>query len=171
MSARVVYGACAECAWGKVAGCWRCGSRVTDEPEDVNGFLRRISGGQPVEAVSDVRVNSEPRPDLEAELAQAARLYGSAANSLPRVPMPAEACTELGADARPPRLSLWRWLQVFVLEHELTALIDERARYERLGFVGPVYELNSLRQQRQLMSRIRVLKGQPPLSLAEEVQA
>jgi hypothetical protein len=20
---------CAECAWGKVAGCWRCGSRVT----------------------------------------------------------------------------------------------------------------------------------------------
>jgi len=28
---------CPECAWGKVAGCWRCGSRL--EPGALRGFL------------------------------------------------------------------------------------------------------------------------------------
>lgn len=30
---------CPECAWGKVAGCWRCGSRVEHIPGDTRpGF-------------------------------------------------------------------------------------------------------------------------------------
>lgn len=45
---------CPECAWGKVAGCWRCGSRVTLNPEPLvaelvpmpvnyRGFVARLS--------------------------------------------------------------------------------------------------------------------------------
>jgi len=38
MSAQHTLGrGCPECAWGKVAGCWRCGSRL--EPGPLRGFL------------------------------------------------------------------------------------------------------------------------------------
>lgn len=73
--------------------------------------------------------------------------------------MPAEACTELGADTASPPLDAWVRARIWLLESRLATVIDEQRRYEQAGIVGQVYQLNSLSEQFKLMARIAVLKG------------
>lgn len=86
--------------------------------------------------------------------------------TLPALPLPAfaghpaEACTELGANAAPVRLSWWRRLLIACLQWQLDCLTSEREHYLSLGWVGPVYLVNSYAQQRELMTRIRKLGGE-----------
>lgn len=107
-----------------------------DDVETTEAWLRRISSGSPVISVTDIRVNGEPVP-----------------------PMPAEACTELGADTASPPLDAWVRARIWLLENRLATVIDEQRRYEQAGIVGQVYQLNSLNEQFKLMARIAVLKG------------
>ena len=72
-------------------------------------------------------------------------------------PIPAEACTELGADGSPIKLSPWLRLRVALLRWHLTCLIDERNHYAALGWIGPLYLRQSYAEQRRLMSRIAQL--------------
>jgi hypothetical protein len=77
--------------------------------------------------------------------------------------MPAEACTELGADTQPVRPGLIARLRIAHLSERAACVADERQRYESLGWVGPRYRLESYSQQRQLMTRVRELSaGTPP---------
>jgi hypothetical protein len=78
-------------------------------------------------------------------------------------PMPAEACTELGADDGAPHLGLLRRAVIAGLEDRRLTVIDELERYEDAGRVGPIYQRNSLAQQLQLMQQIRELQAGAPL--------
>lgn len=76
--------------------------------------------------------------------------------------MPAEACTELGADTTATPPSLWRRLLIARARWQLACLTNEREHYQSLGWVGPIYLRESYAQQRQLMARIRELQAEPP---------
>jgi hypothetical protein len=80
--------------------------------------------------------------------------------------MVAEACTELGADAVPSRLSVFRRALIAGLERRVAIVADERERYEEVEAIGPIYRRNSLQQQLQLMERIRALKEGAPMKRA-----
>lgn len=79
-------------------------------------------------------------------------------------PMPAEACTELGADTAPARAGALRrvvtHLRVALLRWHIVCLTAERDHYAGLGWVGPIYLRESYAQQRQLMSSIARLRAQ-----------
>ncbi len=90
--------------------------------------------------------------------------YCGCSPASPCAPMPAEACTELGANTAPPRLGLLRRAHIALLQRRLDTLRDELDRYEALGAVGPVYQHNSRQQQFELMARIAELKGEAPIN-------
>lgn len=100
--------------------------------------------------------------DVDTELDHLAGCYCAAAADLPRPLMAAEACTELGHDAGQARLSWLRRAVIAGLERRRLIVIDERDRYEAVGYIGPIYRRNSLVQQLELMEQIRSLQqGQP----------
>ncbi len=92
--------------------------------------------------------------------------YCGCSPASPCAPMPAEACTELGAHtpSPTPRLGLLRRAHIALLQRRLDTVRDELDRYEALGAVGPVYQHNSRQQQFELMARIAALKGEPPIN-------
>lgn len=73
---------------------------------------------------------------------------------------PAEACTELGASPAPARLSWWRRLLIARARWQLGCIASEREHYLSLGWVGPVYLVNSYAEEAKLAERIRKLGGE-----------
>jgi hypothetical protein len=76
--------------------------------------------------------------------------------------IPAEACTELGAGTAPAAPGLLARLRIAHLRWQLACLVDERAHYQRLGWVDPIYLRESYAQQRRLMTRITKFQDAPP---------
>lgn len=76
--------------------------------------------------------------------------------------IPAEACTELGADTSAPALSFWRRLLIARVQWQIGCLTSEREHYQSLGWVGPIYLRESYAQQIRLMQRIRKIQEPAP---------
>lgn len=72
-------------------------------------------------------------------------------------PPPAEACTELGADTAPSRLSPWQRLRLAWLRWQMDCLRDEQALYVETGRAGPIFERECRRLQLDLMRRMAAI--------------
>lgn len=133
---------------------------VTAHPAGLAAWLRRSPDDGADELTASQAVAITGLADIDTDMGYLDGCWcGCAVEPEPLRRLPAEACTELGADTAPPRLGLLRRLHIALLERRLDIVRDEHDRYTHAGYIGPVYHRNSLQMQLQLMARIRELRG------------